>query len=42
MGFLAQWLWYLFAFLLGSGVTWLIAVIWIKPTSADDAFGAGS
>jgi len=37
MGFMMQWLWYLLAFLLGSGVTWLIAVIWLEPASEDDA-----
>ncbi|MET0474848.1 MAG: hypothetical protein ABW001_09425 [Mycobacterium sp.] len=37
MGFVVQWVWYLLAFLLGSGVAWLIAAIWIKPTSEDDA-----
>ncbi|MDT5149442.1 MAG: hypothetical protein QOI01_1175 [Mycobacterium sp.] len=37
MGFLIQWVWYLLAFLLGSGVAWLVAAIWIKRTSEEDA-----
>lgn len=37
MGFLTQWLWYLVAFSLGSGVTWAIAGIWLEPASEDDA-----
>jgi uncharacterized membrane protein ArfB len=37
MGFLIQWVWYLLAFLLGSGVAWVIAAIWIERTSEDDA-----
>jgi uncharacterized membrane protein ArfB len=35
MGFLIQWVWYLLAFLVGSGVTWLIAVIWLEPIEDD-------
>jgi uncharacterized membrane protein ArfB len=37
MGFVMQWMWYLLAFVLGSGVAWLLAVIWIKRTGEDDA-----
>lgn len=37
MGFLAQWLWYLLAFLAGSGVAWVIAVLTIRRTSQDQA-----
>jgi hypothetical protein len=37
MGFLIQWAWCLLAFLLGSGVTWLISAIWIRRASGDDA-----
>lgn len=38
MDFIAQWLWYLLAFALGSLVAWVIAVTWIKPTSEQEAF----
>lgn len=37
MDFFIQWAWYLLSFLLGSLVAWLIAAIWIKRTSADEA-----
>lgn len=37
MGFLIQWVWYLLAFLVGSGVAWLIAVVSVKRTSEDEA-----
>jgi uncharacterized membrane protein ArfB len=38
MAFVLQWLWYLLAFALGSLVAWLITVLTIKPTSAEEAF----
>ncbi len=38
MDFVMQWLWYLIAFVVGSLVAWLIAVVAIKPTSEDEAF----
>jgi uncharacterized membrane protein ArfB len=38
MAFIIQWLWYLVAFLVGSLVAWLIAVLTIKPTSKEEAF----
>jgi uncharacterized membrane protein ArfB len=41
MDFFIQWVWYLLAFLLGSVVAWLIAAVWIKPTSEEEA-GADS
>jgi len=37
MGFLAQWLWFLLAFLVGSGVAWVITVLTIRRTSQDHA-----
>lgn len=40
MAFVAQWLWYLLAFLVGSLVAWLVAVAAIKPTSEDEAAAA--
>jgi uncharacterized membrane protein ArfB len=40
MAFVMQWLWYLLAFVLGSLVAWLITVLTIKPTSAEEAFAA--
>jgi uncharacterized membrane protein ArfB len=36
MGFVTQWVWYLLAFLLGSGVVWLLAVIWFKNSIEED------
>lgn len=45
MSFLAQWLWYLLAFLVGSTVAWVIAVMFISRTSREEAiadFPAGS
>ncbi|WP_197507552.1 hypothetical protein [Mycobacterium sp. ACS4331] len=38
MDFVIQWLWYLLAFLLGSLVAWLIAVVTIRRTSEEEAF----
>ena len=37
MDFIIQWLWYLLAFVLGSLVAWLITVVSIRHTSADQA-----
>lgn len=37
MGFLAQWLWYLLAFLVGSAVAWVIAVLTVRRTSREQA-----
>lgn len=37
MGFLAQWLWFLLAFLVGSGVAWVITVLTIRRTGQDHA-----
>lgn len=45
MTFVAQWFWYLLAFLAGSGVAWVITVLTIHRTSEDEAmadFPAGS
>jgi uncharacterized membrane protein ArfB len=36
--FVMQWLWYLIAFVAGSLVAWLIAVLAIKSTTEDEAF----
>jgi uncharacterized membrane protein ArfB len=36
--FVLQWLWYLIAFVVGSLVAWLIAVVAIKPRSPEEAF----
>jgi len=38
MGFFLQWVWYLLAFLVGSLVAWLLAVVTVKRTSEDEAF----
>jgi uncharacterized membrane protein ArfB len=38
MDFVIQWLWYLLAFLVGSLVAWLIAVVTIPRTSEEEAF----
>jgi uncharacterized membrane protein ArfB len=40
MAFLIQWLWYLLAFLVGSLVAWVVAVLAIKQTSKDEALAA--
>lgn len=37
MAFLAQWLWYLLAFVVGSAVAWTIAVASISRTSESEA-----
>jgi uncharacterized membrane protein ArfB len=37
MDFVIQWLWYLVAFLVGSLVAWLIAVLTVKRTSEEQA-----
>lgn len=37
MDFVIQWVWYLLAFLVGSLVAWLLAVVSIKRTSEDEA-----
>ena len=37
MGFVAQWLWYLLAFLVGTGVAWVITVLTIPRTSREEA-----
>ncbi len=37
MGFIAQWFWYLLAFLVGSGIAWVITVVTIRPTSKEEA-----
>ncbi|MGH3597831.1 MAG: hypothetical protein ACRDUT_18035, partial [Mycobacterium sp.] len=33
MDFVIQWLWYLLAFVVGSAVAWLIAIVSIRRTS---------
>jgi uncharacterized membrane protein ArfB len=38
MGFIIQWLWYLLAFVVGSLVAWVLAVVTIRRTSAEEAF----
>lgn len=38
MGFFVQWVWYLLAFLVGSLVAWLLAVVTVKRTSEDEVF----
>lgn len=37
MGFIAQWLWYLLAFLVGSAVAWVISVLAVPRTSREEA-----
>lgn len=37
MAFLAQWLWYLLAFVVGSAVAWIVTVVSIKRTSEQEA-----
>ncbi len=37
MAFLAQWLWYLLAFVVGSAVAWIITVVSIKRTTEEEA-----
>lgn len=37
MDFVIQWLWYLLAFVVGSGVAWAITVVSVKRTSEEQA-----
>ena len=37
MGFVAQWLWYLLAFVVGSAVAWVITAVTIPRTSREQA-----
>lgn len=37
MAFIAQWLWYLLAFVVGSAVAWIITVVSISRTSEEEA-----
>jgi uncharacterized membrane protein ArfB len=37
MAFVAQWLWYLLAFVVGSAVAWAIAAVSISRTSEEEA-----
>ena len=37
MAFVAQWLWYLLAFVVGSAVAWIITVVSVSRTSEDEA-----
>ena len=37
MAFVAQWLWYLLAFVVGSAVALIITVVSIKRTSEEEA-----
>ncbi len=37
MGFVAQWLWYLLAFLVGSAVAWVITMVTVPRTSREEA-----
>ncbi|MGH3558897.1 MAG: hypothetical protein ACRDU0_03220 [Mycobacterium sp.] len=37
MDFVIQWLWYLLAFVVGSAVAWLIAIVSIRRTSEEQA-----
>ena len=37
MGFLAQWFYYLVAFLVGSAVAWVIATLTVHRTSEEQA-----
>ena len=37
MGFVAQWLWYLLAFLVGTAVAWVITVLTVPRTSRVEA-----
>ena len=38
MAFVAQWLWYLLAFVVGSAVAWMITVVTVSRTSEEEAF----
>lgn len=40
MGFIAQWLWYLLAFLVGSAAAWVITVMTVPRTSREEAIAA--
>ncbi|WP_197495243.1 hypothetical protein [Mycobacterium kyorinense] len=37
MDFVIQWLWYLLAFVVGSGVAWVITVVTVRHTSEEQA-----
>ena len=37
MAFVAQWLWYLVAFVVGSAVAWIITVVSVSRTSEEQA-----
>jgi uncharacterized membrane protein ArfB len=37
MDFVIQWLWYLVAFVAGSAVAWLVAIVSIRRTSVEQA-----
>ncbi len=37
MAFIAQWLWYLLAFVVGSAVAWIITVVSVSRTSEEQA-----
>lgn len=37
MDFVIQWIWYLVAFVVGSAVSWLIAIVSIRRTSEEQA-----
>lgn len=37
MGFVAQWLWYLLAFVVGSAVAWVITLATIPRASREEA-----
>ncbi|HEY5840338.1 MAG TPA: hypothetical protein VIU87_02495 [Mycobacterium sp.] len=37
MAFVAQWLWYLLAFVVGSAVAWIITVVSVSRTSEEEA-----
>ena len=37
MGFVAQWLWYLLAFVVGSAVAWVISVLTVHRKSREEA-----
>ena len=37
MAFIAQWLWYLLAFVVGSAVAWIITVVSVSRTSEEEA-----
>ena len=40
MDFVIQWLWYLLAFVVGSLVAWLLAVVTVRRTSEREALAA--